>query len=208
MQLLSILLSLPLTTSALVLSPPLPTATRASAPAMRPRSDITASPSASTPTGYFYTTQHVVLPGQTDAHVTIPAKTIDIVIPTCVHTIEPDKNGYVPPGSCGALYDYYPSFVAAAVFSGLFGVLMMLHIAQAAKLKSVSFCDYGWSGYVLNIVQKFSWVVIMGAIWETAAFVFRTISTKHQQSAGIDLVSTIFVLLAPLCWSSISVPIT
>jgi len=39
----------------------------------------------------------------------------------------------------------------------------------------------------------------MGAIWETLSFVFRSVSTKNQQSSGIALISTIFVLLAPLC---------
>ena len=45
----------------------------------------------------------------------------------------------------------------------------------------------------------------MGCIWETSAFATRAISTKYQQNAGIALVSTIFVLLAPLCKHSKSV---
>jgi hypothetical protein len=38
----------------------------------------------------------------------------------------------------------------------------------------------------------------MGSIWETISFTARSISTKYQQSAGLELVSSLFVLLAPL----------
>jgi hypothetical protein len=98
----------------------------------------TASPTTSTTSVYFLTTEYVIIPGVTNAHVTIPAKTIDIVIPTCIHTITPDKNGYVPPGTCGALYDYYPSLAAAIVVAVLFGMLTVAHITQAAIYKKVS----------------------------------------------------------------------
>ena len=43
----------------------------------------------------------------------------------------------------------------------------------------------------------------MASIWETVSFVARTISTRHQQNVGIELVSDLFVLLAPLCQSSL-----
>jgi len=39
----------------------------------------------------------------------------------------------------------------------------------------------------------------MGALWETCSFAARSVSTRFQQSAGIELVSSLFVLLAPLC---------
>ncbi|KAK6948727.1 hypothetical protein Daesc_010497 [Daldinia eschscholtzii] len=38
----------------------------------------------------------------------------------------------------------------------------------------------------------------MAGIWETLAYLFRTVSTRHQQSSGIYLVFQIFILLAPL----------
>ena len=97
-----------------------------------------AFPTASITSIYFLTTDYVTIPGVTNAHVTIPAKTIDIVIPTCIHTITPDKNGYVPPGTCGALYDYYPSFTAAVIVAVLFGILTVVHITQAAVYRKVS----------------------------------------------------------------------
>ncbi|CRK28120.1 hypothetical protein BN1708_004557 [Verticillium longisporum] len=133
------------------------------------------------PGQYFTTTQHVTIPGMTNDHVTLPAKTIDIAIPTCTTTAKPDSNGHVPPGECGAFWNYYPSFAAAAAFAILFAILTATHIWQAAKYK-----------------KAWCWVIIMASIWETLAFLFRAISTKHQQSSGIYLVFQIFILLAPI----------
>jgi hypothetical protein len=112
----------------------------------------TASPEASTNSVYFLTTKYITIPVVTNAHVTIPAKTIDIAIPTCIHTITPDKNGYVPPGTCGALYDYYPSFTAAIVVAALFGMLTVVHVTQAAVYKKVSssLLD-GWLDTIANL---------------------------------------------------------
>ncbi|KAK4941117.1 hypothetical protein LTR10_018917 [Elasticomyces elasticus] len=38
----------------------------------------------------------------------------------------------------------------------------------------------------------------MAAIWETVAFTFRTLSTRHQQNTTFYLIFQIFILLAPL----------
>ncbi|KAF5677546.1 RTA1-like protein [Fusarium heterosporum] len=134
------------------------------------------------PEGWFTTTKAIAtIGGTTDEYVTLPAKTIQIVIPTCVQTLEPDENGYLPPGTCNANWNYYPSFSAAAAFAVLFAVLTAVHVWQAAKYKK-SWC----------------WVIIMAGIWETMAFTFRAISTKHQQSIGVLLTFNIFILLAPI----------
>ncbi|MCJ1357595.1 MAG: hypothetical protein MMC33_007591 [Icmadophila ericetorum] len=101
--------------------------------------------------------------------------------PTCIQTIVPDKNGFVPPGTCSALYEFYPSFGAALLFSILFGALTIAHIAQAVHYK-----------------KGFCWVIIVGSLWETGSFVFRTLSTRDQQSIGLALISQLLVLLAPL----------
>ncbi|KAE8447874.1 hypothetical protein EG329_010103 [Mollisiaceae sp. DMI_Dod_QoI] len=45
---------------------------------------------------------------------------------------------------------------------------------------------------------KFCWVIIMGSLWEFASFATRSVSTLHQQSVVLVLVSQLFVLLAPL----------
>lgn len=89
------------------------------------------------PTGYFTTTKLVIVDGVTNDHVTIPAKTIELTLPTCIQTVEPDKNGHVPPGTCGAIWDYYPSFVAALVLAALFGLILVLHIWQAVNYQKV-----------------------------------------------------------------------
>ncbi|KUJ13210.1 RTA1-domain-containing protein [Mollisia scopiformis] len=99
---------------------------------------------------------------------------------TCT-TAVPDKNGYVDPSACNALYEYYPSFGAAVLFSFLFSTVTALHIFQAAKFH-----------------KKFCWVIIMGCIWEAASFILRTISTKHQQNTNLYTYSFLLVLLAPL----------
>jgi hypothetical protein len=85
----------------------------------------------------FMTTNYITIPGVTNDHVTLAPQTISIAVPTCIQTITPDKNGYVPPGTCNALYDYYPSFAAALVFSIIFGMLTIAHIGQAVFFKTV-----------------------------------------------------------------------
>ncbi|KAF7539256.1 hypothetical protein G7Z17_g12455 [Cylindrodendrum hubeiense] len=133
------------------------------------------------PTGYFITTKTVIIDGVTNDHVTIAAKTVLLSIPTCVQTLEPDENGYLPPGTCNAIWNYYPSFAAALVFMGLFAIMTAVHIWQAAKYK-----------------KRWCWVIIMAGLWETFAFLFRALSTKDPQNEGIYLVFQIFILLAPL----------
>lgn len=83
------------------------------------------------------TTNYITIAGATDDHFTLPPKTISIVVPTCIATITPDKNGYVPPGTCNALWDYYPNFGAAVFFAILFGILTVIHIRQAMIHKKV-----------------------------------------------------------------------
>ncbi|KIW19615.1 hypothetical protein PV08_00188 [Exophiala spinifera] len=150
------------------------------------REEATPTPTTSTPSTlgivYFTSTEVITINGGvTNNHVTIAPQTIQIAIPTCLQTITPDKNGYVPPGTCNALWDYYPSFGAALVFAILFGILILVHIWQAVAYK-----------------KKFCWVIIMAAFWETIAFTFRALSTRRQQNVAIYLVFQIFILLAPL----------
>lgn len=120
---------------AAVISDPTPTPTPV-------RQEATATPAASTSStsgiDYFTSTEVITIKGGvTNNHVTLAPQTIEIAIPTCVQTITPDKNGYVPPGTCNALWDYYPSFGAALVFTALFGILVSVHIWQAAAYKKV-----------------------------------------------------------------------
>jgi len=125
-------------TLALILPQPTPTATTQTAFLLQVRE--TNIPPATTlfPTGTFTTTKYIILPGVTNEHVTLPAKTIELALPTCIQTITPDKNGYVPPDTCGSNWAYYPSFAVALAFAALFGSLLALHIWQAARYKIVS----------------------------------------------------------------------
>jgi hypothetical protein len=116
----------------------MPTNTIPTATAVSPRQvTVLSTTSTPAPTGNFLTTEHITVDGVTNDHLTIPGKTIDIAIPTCVQTIIPDSNGYVPPGTCGALWQYYPSFNAAVAFAVLFGLLTAVHIWQAARYNKV-----------------------------------------------------------------------
>ncbi|RYO40838.1 hypothetical protein AA0111_g1145 [Alternaria arborescens] len=100
--------------------------------------------------------------------------------PECTTAI-PGPYGYVPPSSCNALYLYNPSFTAAVAFAVLFGLLTIVHIFLAI-LHRKSFC----------------WVIIMGAIWELASFILRTLGTRDQQNEAYATASTLLFLLAPL----------
>ena len=102
-------------------------------PTLAPRD----TPTDSTAAIEFMTIDYITIPGVTNDHVTLAPQTISIAVPTCIQTITPDKNGYVPPGTCNALYDYYPSFAAALTFSVFFGMLTIAHIWQAAFFKTV-----------------------------------------------------------------------
>ncbi|KAF4463046.1 RTA1-involved in 7-aminocholesterol resistance [Fusarium albosuccineum] len=159
---------------------PAPTQTTALSPRHASLANRAEKPT-SVPTGIFTTTKYVTVGGVTNAHVTIPGNTITIAIPTCIQTETPDKNGYVPPGTCGAIYDYYPSLAAAITFTILFAGSMIAHIYQAAAAR-----------------KRWCWVIIMACIWEMMAFVFRSASVTHQQSTGVYLVFQIFILLAPI----------
>ena len=99
-------------------------------PALQSRDAVPTAPT-TTSAIYFLTTNYITIAGVTEPHVTLPAQTITIAVPTCIQTLTPDKNGYLPPGTCNALYDYYPSLSAALVFAIIFGVLALAHVAQA-----------------------------------------------------------------------------
>lgn len=118
----------------------------------------------------------------------IPSLSLNLPVETCTPGFPsyatPGVDGYVPAGSCNALWVYFPNFAAATAFAVLFGVLLVVHLGQATQYKN-GFC----------------WVIIMAAIWETGAYAFRALGSKDQQSAGIATVAQILVLAAPICES-------
>ncbi|ETN41095.1 uncharacterized protein HMPREF1541_03030 [Cyphellophora europaea CBS 101466] len=106
---------------------------------------------------------------------------LDLPSSTCTQTIEPDRNGYVPPGTCGALWAYYPSFAAAVAFAVLFGALLIAHLGQAILYK-----------------KGFCWVITMASLWEFGSYGFRAAGSKNQQSNALATLAQILVLLAPI----------
>ncbi|KAF4333239.1 RTA1-like protein [Fusarium beomiforme] len=120
----------------------IPTRTQAPEVTLVPRATATET---AAPEGWFTTTKNIAtIGGTTDKYFTIPAKTIAIVVPTCIQTLEPDENGYLPPGTCNAHWNYYPSFAAAAAFALLFATLTGVHVWQAARYKKVRVNAYAY----------------------------------------------------------------
>lgn len=124
-------------TNALALSTTTTHSSPIAAPTILQRDATTTASPASTSPLYFLTTNYITIAGVTNAYVTIPAKTVSFAVPTCIQTLTPDKNGYLPPGTCNALYDYYPSSTSAVAFAAIFGCLTLAHIIQAFFYKKV-----------------------------------------------------------------------
>jgi hypothetical protein len=80
-----------------------------------------------------------------------------------------------------ANWNYCPSFAAAILFLVLFGITTLVHTTQAVIYK-----------------KPFAIVVCMGAAWECAGYIFRTLSVVHQLNSTYVLVQLLLILLAPL----------
>lgn len=117
------------------------------------------------------------------------------------------RYGHVPPGSCGSNYEYDPSFGGNMAFAVLFGLSTAVHLVQAIVLKKVRFHvgnkypRHGAQASSANTVsgQTFSWVLLMGGAWETAAFGIRTAGAHDQQQLQFRIWGQLLLLLAPLC---------
>ncbi|KAL2074073.1 hypothetical protein VTL71DRAFT_7851 [Oculimacula yallundae] len=129
----------------------------------------------------------VIIPSVTIAKFSLKSLELNLPTPTCVQTIKPDKNGHVPPGTCNALWSYYPSFIAAVVTAAIFGVITIVHVGEAIYFKTA-----------------YAWVISVGLFWECIGFIFRALSARNQQSAGILTVSQLSILLAPLWMNAFS----
>lgn len=126
------------------------------------------------------------LPTISIAKPAIPSLSLNLPTQTCTPGFSsyatPGANGYVPAGSCNAMWAYFPNFAAAVAFSVLFGALTLAHLCQAVQYRN-----------------RFCWVVTMASLWETGAYTFRALGSKDQQSSGIALVAQMLVLVAPIC---------
>jgi RTA1 like protein len=92
----------------------------------------------------------------------------------------PNFKCYLPPDP-DALYLYCPSFGAAVTFSCLFGLVTIAHIIQAVLYK-----------------KPFTWVLIMGSLWEFGGYVSRSLSVADQKNVAIGTTQSLLILLSPL----------
>lgn len=80
-----------------------------------------------------------------------------------------------------ALWVYCPSFPAAILFSVLFCLTTVAHIAQAVIYR-----------------KRFAFVLIMGALWESGGYIVRTLAVTNQKSDTFQIIQQLLILLAPL----------
>jgi hypothetical protein len=114
-------------------------------------------------------------------------------------TIRPDANGWVPPGTCGYISrPYYPSFVAALVFSaavaaGLAGyaskVVRTVRYRRRLADQSIS----SWRDILLLPV-----FAILISTCLLIAYILRAFGTRHQQVPEFVAYSDTLVLICPL----------
>ncbi|KAF4988722.1 hypothetical protein FGRMN_9590 [Fusarium graminum] len=111
----------------------------------------------------------------------IPTTTAVSSATTACTTATPDKHGRVPVDACNSNYFFDPNFGVNLAFCVLFGLTTLVHLIQTILFK-----------------KKFCWVVIMGAAWETIAFAFKTLGSRHQQNLVYLTWGQLLFLLAPL----------
>ncbi|RYP21953.1 hypothetical protein DL767_009156 [Monosporascus sp. MG133] len=46
--------------------------------------------------------------------------------------------------------------------------------------------------------MRFCWVIIMTSLWETVAYLFRTVNARHENIAVVYTVYGVFILVSPL----------
>lgn len=111
---------------------------------------------------------------------TAPTSTSDAAVASCT-TAVPGKYGHVPTSACNSYYNFDPSFSAAVAVSVIFGLLTLAHFAEALIFK-----------------KRYAWVLIMGALWETLAFITGALGAHDQQNSGYATAHSLLFLLAPL----------
>lgn len=96
-------------------------------------------------------------------------------------TAVPGKYGYVPETACNSYYNFDPSFPAAIAVAVIFGIFTVAHITEAIVFK-----------------KRYAWVLIMGSLWETLAFITGALGAHDQQNSGYATAHQLLFLLAPL----------
>lgn len=75
---------------------------------------------------------------------------------TCYPLTDPD-----------VLWAYCPSLGAAVAFACFFGIVSIAYIVQAVVHK-----------------KRFSWILIMGYLWECGGYIFRSVAVTDQKELG------------------------
>ncbi|KAF9874629.1 RTA1 domain-containing protein [Colletotrichum karsti] len=96
-------------------------------------------------------------------------------------TALPGKYGHVPSDACNSYYPFEPNFEGNIAFAAVFGLSMIAHLIQAFAYR-----------------KKFCWVIVVGASWETTAFILRALGSRDQQEMGYQIGGQLLFLLAPL----------
>ena len=87
----------------------------------------------------------------------------------------------LPPDHPDRIWLYCPTYSAAIAFTVLYGLATLAHIFQAICYR-----------------KPFAVVLIMGAVWETLGYVFRTLSILHQDATGYYVIQQFLIILSPL----------
>ncbi|KAK5461090.1 hypothetical protein LTS15_003153 [Exophiala xenobiotica] len=85
------------------------------------------------------------------------------------------------------LWTFCPSIAAAYTFTIFFGLLFAAHVIQGIYYRK-------W----------YTWVISMGALWQTIAYIYRVISIADPASLGDYAAWFVLILVAPL-WTNASV---
>ncbi|KAH8888527.1 hypothetical protein GQ53DRAFT_795708 [Thozetella sp. PMI_491] len=109
-----------------------------------------------------------------------PTAAAESSAPSCTTAI-PGQYGNVPIDACNSNWNFDPQFVPAVAVSVMFGLLTLGHIVEAVVYK-----------------KRYAWVVCMGGIWETVAFVLGALGAHDQQNATFAIGHQLLFLLAPL----------
>jgi hypothetical protein len=121
-------------------------------------------------------------------------------------TVTPDANGWVPLGACGYLSrPYYPSFVAALAFSAVAAAVLVGYVVMGVRTvrrRSSRLPEENTTSWRDKLLLP--WVGALISTCLLAAYILRAIGTRYQQVPEFVAFSDTFVMICPLCQSSVS----